>query len=311
MSGPKWGEGFLKSGLPLEHLTSVTFRDSGWQIDPHCEYLRRNRENQEAWFELDLVGTCPRLNRSTELSFLVECKYHDLSRYWFFLPFDPPDDYRRCDGQVYNCGPYNTLTNPYENTSLGLAPISAGGIVVAENGKKQRNAVQTAIQQLVNGFAPYSLSRMFRTNLEAKSGSDKLGREVYPTVTALIPMVVTNASIYRLRTDITNIEEIRKAKAPKDIADELEWTWTFHKIPVRLGEQNLQAINNHTKEQGRLIYSLPNVERGMWEFLSRPNWIAIVNVKALSKVLATFEGSFSKLETIKIEEIVPARVRTS
>ena len=38
MSKSKWGESFLKSGLPLEHLTQVTLQTLGWDCRAHIEY---------------------------------------------------------------------------------------------------------------------------------------------------------------------------------------------------------------------------------------------------------------------------------
>ena len=85
MARKKWGESFLKSGFPLEHVTLVTFRSSGFDCYPNVEFSRQNERGQEAWFELDLCAISHRNNKDTDLSFLVECKYHDLSRFWFFL----------------------------------------------------------------------------------------------------------------------------------------------------------------------------------------------------------------------------------
>lgn len=88
MSKKKWGESFLKSGLPLEHLTIVTFRSLDWNCRPRVEYTRENRNGEKTWFEIDLEASSYETNKDTSLSFLVECKYHDLNRFWFFLPHD-------------------------------------------------------------------------------------------------------------------------------------------------------------------------------------------------------------------------------
>jgi len=69
MVAPKWGESFLKSGLPLEHLTQVTFHSLQWNSHPRYEFSRPNKDNQDTWFELDLMTSSPFQNRSTELSF--------------------------------------------------------------------------------------------------------------------------------------------------------------------------------------------------------------------------------------------------
>lgn len=309
MGTAKWGESFLKSGLPLEHLTAVTLRSLHWDTRPQYEYSRRNRESEEAWFELDLVATYPDDNRSTELSLLIECKYHDLSRYWFFLPRDPSG--RWCfDDRVYNCGPYSTLKEPGADTALSLAPMSSAGIVVSKDGTKQDNAVHAAVEQLVNGFVPYSLSQMFEYNLDFRNvltPEDEL--RYVPNATAVIPMIVTNASLYRLKPDVTDLDAIRQAKAPSDVADEVEWTWYYHDVPVKLFRQNLSAINAHAKEEAELVYHFPNVTEVMDEFAERPNWIAVVNIKALEKVATAIQKHFAAMETIEVATMVRPRVR--
>jgi hypothetical protein len=148
MSKGKWGESFLKTGLPLEHLTLMTFRSCGYDCDTQIEYERRNREGTNTYFELDLKATSEEINNDTELSFLVECKYHDLSRFWLFLPHEKTRWH--FDDRILNIGPIQTLAEPKASTFLGLAPASTSGIVVSEDGSKQENAVYTAIQQLTN-----------------------------------------------------------------------------------------------------------------------------------------------------------------
>jgi hypothetical protein len=309
MSAEKWGESFLKSGLPLEHLTAVTFRSLGWHLMPQFEYSRLNREKIESWFEIDMVTSCPLPNKSTELSLLVECKYHDLSRYWFFLPHDPSG--RWCfDDRVFNSAPYCTLKKPRADTVLGLAPISSGGIVVSKDGTKQDNAVYTAIEQLANGFVPVSLSRMFRYNIDFHNViSEEEEANYIPDVTALMPMVVTNAALYRLKPEVSSLDAIRKATAPDEIADEVEWTWHYYDVPARLHTQNLGTIRRHLKDEAELVYRFPKVEEMLYDFASRPNWIAVVNIKALSKVVKEIQKSFSALDTLDVERIIRPRKR--
>lgn len=300
MSKGKWGESFLKSGLPLEHLTFVTFKSLGWQCRSHIEYSRLNREKEETWFEFDLEAQSPENNNDTELSFLVECKYHDLSRFWFFLPHEiqrwPFND------SVLNCGPLQTLVDPDSRSLLELVPASIGGIVVSEDGAKQDNAVHTAIQQLINGFIPYCM-QTFSFNLDFYNFiGDQAG--FVPNVTAIIPMVVTNARVYRLKPDITDLELIRKATSPIDIADEVDWTWCHYDPSIALFDQNLASIEAHIHEEAEFIYRFPFVEERLREFADRPHWIAIVNIKALSKVVTTIYQHFNSLRTLTVDEIL-------
>jgi hypothetical protein len=309
MAAPKWGESFLKSGLPLEHLTHVTFHSLQWYTLPRHEFSRPNKENDESWFELDLMTTRPHNNRSTELSFLIECKYHDLSRYWFFLPCESSG--RWCfDDRVFNCAPYPTLRKPRANTVLELAPMSTGGIVVSMDGQKQDNAVYTAIEQLANGFVPISLDRMFEYNIDFRninSSEDEI--HYVPNVTALVPMIVTNAALYRLKPDIADLDAIRQAGAPSEIADELDWAWHYYDVSSRLFRQNLKAIEKHIEEESELIHRFPNVSELARDFADRPNWIAVVNIKALPRVIESLKDHFLALDTIEVERLFRPRRR--
>lgn len=299
MSKGKWGESFLKSGLPLEHLTQVTLHTLGWNCHAHIEYTRDNNENQETWFELDLEATHPESNKDTELSLLIECKYHDLSRFWFFLPHEVGGWY--FDDAFLNCAPFQTLKEPMARSFLSLAPLSTGGIVVSDDGTKQENSVYTAVQQLVNGFVANSMSRMFSFNIDFRY-DDEL--TYTPYATALIPMIVTNAAIYRLRPDIADLETIREASSPLDIADELEWTWYFYDAPMRLFDQNMDVIEKHQDKEAELVYRYPFVTERMRRFMDRPHWIAIVNIRSLPKAIDALKQQFSSIETLEISKIL-------
>jgi hypothetical protein len=307
MSHGKWGESFLKSGLPLEHLTQVTFHTLRWYSHPQIEYSRRNREGQDAWFELDLMVTSPSMNRDTDLAFLIECKYHDASRYWFFLPHVTIGRWYFND-RVLNCAPYPTLQKPRIATILNLAPASSGGIVISEDGTKQDNAVHTAVQQLVNGYVPVSLSRMFGYNLDFKNVLRPEQELIFvPWSTALVPVIVTNARIYRLKENITNLDRISKADKPEDIADKVEWTWCYHDPPRYLCDLNLATITAHAKKEAEFVYRYPGVEDRMYDFVNRPNWIAVVHVNALAKVARVLLKHFQSLETRPISNFLKSR----
>lgn len=310
MSRGRWGESFLKSGLPLEHLTQVTFRSMDWDSIPQPEFSRSNRNSQQDWFELDLFAAAPKLNEGTELSVLVECKYHDLSRFWFFLPHHSTGRWL-FDDRALNCGPYSTLAKPHEDTLLKLAPLSSGGIVVAEDGTKQENAVYTAVQQIVNGFVPCCLGRMFSYNLDFHNLADPAEElNFMPDMTALVPMIVTNATLYRLKPQVTDLDSIRNATSPSEIADEVDWTWYYHDVPMSLWNQNNAAIAVHIKEEAELIYRFPRVEGVLHEFADRPNWIAVVNIKALKEATTTILAQFLKIKMLDVTHFVrPPRRR--
>ena len=83
MAAGKWGESFLKSGLPLEHMTMSILTRMGWDCEASYEYERINREGSQEWFELDLEAESPYVDDDQpRLKLIIECKYHDPSRFW-------------------------------------------------------------------------------------------------------------------------------------------------------------------------------------------------------------------------------------
>lgn len=301
MSEGKWGESFLKSGLPLEHLTLMTFRSLGWFCDTHIECERKNREGVNTCFELDLKASYHKNNKDTELSFLVECKYHDLSRFWFFLPHEEKSRWH-FDDRVLNIGPLQTLAKPRSSTFLELAPTSSWGTVVAEDGSKQKDAVDKAIQQLTNGFVPICMSTMFDYNIDFHNVRE--GYDFQLCSTALIPMIVTNAKIYRLKSTVTDLDIIRNASSPKEIADEILWTWCYFDPSMSQLENNYVSIDKHEKKEKELIDRYPQVKNSLSEFADRPNWILITNIINLQSVIETISSNFMNLRTIKINNIL-------
>lgn len=171
-----------------------------------------------------------------------------------------------------------------------LAPLSYGGIVVSQDGQKQDNSVHTAIQQLSNAFVPYTLSYIFDFLIEAKSLS----------TLAVIPIIVTNAKIFRLRASITSIETIREATSQSEIADELEWTWCFHNPSMEVSGWNSDIIENFKKRKAKMLSRFPVINRRLWLWGTRPNWIAITNIKSLSTAIKSIDQHFHSLHTCKI-----------
>lgn len=290
MTNQKWGESFLKSGLPLEHLTVMTFESLGWFCSLHYEYLRENRDGEPNWFELDIQAYSPE-NDNGLLRFLIECKYNDLSKYWFFLPCETISHTAQYEAlsagevvesnqRVLNFAPYEALSDPVSSSMLTLAPKSVWGVVVSQDGTKQENAVYTAINQLAYGFVPYSLDNFYRLTMN------------YPT--ALIPIIVTNARIFRLKPNIVDLDIVREASSPTDIADELDWTWCYHACPNELLGYNLDLIDEHDVEYELKKY--PVINEKLLELWQSPTWIAVVNISALKNFVDTVYKHFVELQ---------------
>jgi hypothetical protein len=289
MTNQKWGESFLKSGLPLEHLTLMTFESLGWLCSLHYEYLRENREGETNWFELDIQAYSPK-NDNGFLRFLVECKYNDLSKHWFFMPCETTSHTAQYEAvsagqvvesnqRVLNFAPYEALSNPLSPSMLSLAPKSVWGVVVSQDGTKQENTIYTAINQLAYGFVPYSLDNFYRLTMN------------YPT--ALIPIIVTNAKIFRLKPSIADLDIVREASSPTDIADELDWTWCYHACPNELLGYNSDLIDRHDEEYE--IKKYPVLNDRLLDLWQSPTWIAVVNINSLENFVQAIYKHFVDL----------------
>jgi len=243
-----------------------------------------------------LFATSPNDNNETELGFLIECKYHDNSRFWVFLPSE--EGGWQFDDAVLNCGPIQTLRNPKKDSFLELAPASTWGVVVSEDGTKQENAIHTAVEQLANAFIPYLGDRLWQYNLDVNTPT-KL-----PWATAVIPMIVTNASLYRLRPEIHDLEVIRNASSPTDIADEVSWTWCRHVVPMTQFIDNHNTAGNYVKLYTKDIAHIPMAEKRLSEFINRPHWIAVVNIKALAEASTSIATRFMELQIYDIKTAV-------
>jgi hypothetical protein len=283
MSKRKWGESFLKSGMPLEHLALQEFKKLGWNTFPHIEVLRSIPEKGWSWFEIDFEADAPDCNEDTELYFLVECKYHDPTRFWMFLPHQP--NRWAFDDRILNIGPLQTLCDPRANSFLDLAPASSGGVVLSEHGEKQENAFQKAVYQIAGGLVPKCLSHQYEYNLDVRS-------ELPPICTAMIPAIVTNASLFRMRPDVIRIDDIREASSPADIADEMPWTWYYFDPSMEIIDQHHTSIYSHMSDYDNILDRSPASIIRMRELAGRPNWIAVINIEHLTSAVRAVHDRF-------------------
>lgn len=312
MSTTKWGESFLKSGLPLEHLTIVTLQASGWACTPHVEYERQASESGNTWFEIDLLASKHIEQKAIELILLTECKYHDESRFWFFLPYTSEGRWRFND-RILNCAPFAALVSPRSDSLFALAEASTWGIVVSKDGVKQENAVRKGTEQLSNAFLPYLLGSSFGYDLDRTEYVPVVARDpqFVPSISCVVPMLVTNARIFRLKPNVTDLDTIRKASEPTDIADEVEWTWCYHDPPLQQVIERMNLIQAHQASDAEQISQFPGVSERIEEFDTRPNWIAVVNIKHLESVAGSIFNAVGRLPFRSLRNVLYPRAQRS
>ena len=285
MTSQKWGESFLKSGLPLEHLTLVALKGIGWGCELHWEYQRHNREGILSWFELDLVAYSPE-SSAGDLLLLGECKYHDESRFWFFLPCETEDHLSQyealsagenlyADSRVLHCAPYEFLADPEADRLLTIAPKAVWGVTISQDGTRQANAIEEATRQLSFGFVPFCLERFY-------------GFTRPPA--AVLPIIVTSARLFRVRHDVTRFEQVRQATAPLDVADEAAWLWYYHAANRELLDYNMEQIDAYKSTNRFAKWNV--LEDRLLSLWTSPHWIVVVNIEHLATAVGQIHSEF-------------------
>ena len=88
-SNSKWKTGLLKTGLPLEYVTSNILNRNGHKIFGEYPYIRPNESKELKEFSVDIrTHKCLASNEQLiVLSMLVQCKYRQPVTCWIFSPF--------------------------------------------------------------------------------------------------------------------------------------------------------------------------------------------------------------------------------
>jgi hypothetical protein len=286
----KWGESFLKSGLPLEHLTVTTLTALGWWCAPKWEYRRVNRELELKFFEVDLVAHAQDDDDGNHLMLLTECKYHDEQRFWFFLPCSTLDHQAQyeamsagqdleSDEEVLHYGPYIPLRHPQRHTLAELAPLSVWGVTVSQSGQREDNAIHNALEQLAFAFVPFCLEHVYHFCADSPA--------------AVVPAIVTTAKLFRLKPEIQSLDSIRQASMPRDIADELPWTWCYYASRGSVLDHNHFEIDLWKKENKGLRW--PGLDDQLASLWCGLHWVLVVNIDNLGQAAAELRQAFIDL----------------
>jgi len=286
MSKKNWGETFLKTGLPLEHLALSTLVEAAWVCMPKYEYERENREGKLAWFEVDLVAKTPDSSRGN-LNLLIECKYHDEQRFWFFLPCNTEDHLAQynalsaggdleADPNVLHYAPYVPLQRMKGHSLISLAPKSVWGVNVSRVGTREENSIQEALDQLGFAFVPFCLEWLYSF--------------CQYTPEAVVLAIVTTAKLFRLRSDIGTIAAIRNASGPEDIAEQMPWTWCYYAPREQLLRHNHDEIEIWRRRHTRVHFA--GLEDQLAELWSGPHWVMVVSIDHLRSASDAVRNTF-------------------
>lgn len=286
----KWGESFLKSGLPLEHLTILSFTSIGWECSPRWEYRRVNRSGTQTFFELDMIAWSPHDHRG-DLRLLVECKYHDRQRFWLFLPCTTENHLAQHDAlsageelekdsYVVHYAPYDPLMKATSEELLNLAPTGLWGVTLSGSGQRVDNSVHNALEQLAYGFVPFCLDRLYSFT------------SCMPA--AALPCVVTNTELYLLKPDVTDFEQVRKASKPADIADPVPWLWCYYAPSRDLLNHNMGEIDEWRRQYPE--FEFEPLESNLGRLWSSPHWVLVCSIDGLPAAIRKVYSVFLALD---------------
>ncbi|MGA7764274.1 MAG: hypothetical protein WCA59_21240, partial [Candidatus Binataceae bacterium] len=150
---------------------------------------------------------------------------------------------------------------------------------VSRAGLREENFFQKAMEQLAYAFVPFCLERVYHFCSDSPE--------------AVVPAIVTTASLFRLRTEVQELEQIRQAHLPNDVADELPWTWCYYASPGSVLDHNAAEIDLWRERHKDLRWKgLDDRLASLWAGM---HWVLVVNVQALKEAAASLHESFLRL----------------
>lgn len=286
-----WKEALLQSGLPLEHSVQRALRDFNFWLPYEFKYWRLDEGGVNKQFSIDVAAETLDHSQAT-LHFLFECKYRHDSVQWFFCPDEMEQGYLLHRDVLPIVRDW--ATDSPESTKrvlaglLGLYPLCGKGMEVC--GKESNpKGVSQALQQLRFAVAPKvfeCLCRRYAAGLQRSFGMPDI----------VVPMIVTTASIWRLRPSIS-IEDIRKAERIEDVAEPLGSLWLHEEPDNQLTEHNLRVLTDTLSPiKGTDSTSQAEWSKAINNFsLNYPWLILVVHFKQLHYVIDALLKAFASI----------------
>lgn len=200
----------LKSGLPFEYEVCNYLRKNGFIVDFEYPYIKDDENGTQKEFSYDLAVSYISIDHY--LDFQIECKYKmEPDTIWCFLPNE--NAYMldiNTTSFIHEVDAFCKKKDLLKHTSdfPSLAPICIKGVEIY--GKDQANE-KTIVQ------AAYQLSGSFTEKIIDAFYHEINLLLVKDTIFYQIPIIVTNANLYLLKTDITT-EDIKKSDNIESIA---------------------------------------------------------------------------------------------
>ncbi|MBF9251853.1 hypothetical protein I2I11_00955 [Pontibacter sp. 172403-2] len=305
-----WKKGLLRTGLPLEYVTSGILNNKGHEIFGDYPYIRPNENKELKEFSVDIrTHKCLASNeRLFTLSMLIECKYRQPGTSWIFSPY-----------------PSSIVPIGLVQSSEDLVPVRLNGSSVYEfeesigycisgveldsNGNGKTDGAKHGAFQL-----RFAMPVLLKSSFEHVLKYDWYeGR----TIELLCPILVTTSEIrvikpnlalsdFDIAKELDDVTELREAvilnegTGPqlKEFADSLadEFVKNHPELQNRLSELDTVLVGEEWEKR----YS-PDIDTIKRIFSSSAERVLIVNYEYLDIIIERLESAIMK--DIENEEV--------
>lgn len=255
-SSRKWKSRFLSSSIPLEYETAKILSNLGLSVSYDYSYFRKEgNENKEFSVDLKGLGFIP-LDDENEVDacveILVECKYREDGKKWFFLPEIAVSEVsERTSGNAV-CSITSFSTKEVNKESIyafedQFAFSLKGTEINFHTGDVFDKDLRHGILQLKYAM-PYLLSSAISNNLSWHL-EDAIPHFIFP-------ILVTNAELYLLKEEFS-IERLKKCEDIEEIADKVPYLTYFSDYSPDFAEHHKRIFRNFYddfKENESLLY---------------------------------------------------------
>ncbi|MDG4716185.1 hypothetical protein [Winogradskyella marincola] len=308
----KWKKGFLKTGLPLEYVTSNILNKLGHLIFGEYPYIRPDERRELKEFSVDL-RTYKTLDNSNDerlivLSMLIECKYRQQGTSWIFSPFP---------SEMIPLGIMNSTEDivPVRIENENVLKFEKGigycisGVELSADGNGNTNGVKHGIFQL--RFAmPEFVKNDYVSGLERTYYDGRF-------IDLSCAILVTTADIRVIKPN-KSLEDFTSANELDDVTEIKEAIIVNERPGPQLQEFADKLGNELIKEHPELEKRLLDIDKVLigkeWENRYAPDLdtikrsigysaerILIINHKYLDKTIKNLETALQK--DIKMEKV--------
>ncbi|MDX1367613.1 hypothetical protein [Pseudomonas sp.] len=310
MSNTKWKTGFLKTGLPLEYVTSNILNGKGYSIFGEYPYLRPNENGDYKEFSIDIrAHKCLDSNeRLFVLDVLLECKFRQEGTVWIFSPF--PSD-TMAIGLVHSTEdlvPVRLQGNALWEFEKNVG-YCVSGVELMNNGGGNTDGARHGVFQLRYGM-PVLLKNSYEHTLEHIWSAGRYIDFICPILvtTADLRVIKPNLQLEHFTNadELDDVSELREAvilnESPgpqlQGFADSLAEELVNSRPDLAQRLAALDEVLVGTEWENRYAPDLDTIKRSFGHSAER---VLIVNYKYLDSVLSKLEGAL--LEDISTEKV--------